>query len=90
MEAVMKIPQPHRMNLDADHLKSLIGGVREVKLNTSSNVRDAVRLIEHQRNEYLNQFEEDNPLMDVEQGDRWFRSSVESALQRVSLFYGDN
>lgn len=85
----MKLPQSHRMNLDADHLKTLIGGVREVKLNTSSNVRDAVRLIEFQRDDYLRQFEEANPLVDIEQGDRLFRSSVESALQRVSVFYSD-
>ena len=88
MSGILLEPQPHRMNLEANHLRSLIGMVHDNFWRCKCETwRSAVQLAEHQINVHEMFFEAENPLKDADQAYRSLRSKVEHRLESMGQLY---
>jgi uncharacterized protein YlaN (UPF0358 family) len=82
-------PQPHRMNLDANELYSLIGGVFANRLIPGCTIGGAVRLTQFQNLHTMMKFAVDNPLVDVDQCFKKLRSDVQSDVSKMQPLFAN-
>lgn len=87
-KAAMK-PQSHRMNLRADHLASLIGGVYESNHMSSRSIGDAVKHIERQMNGFVEEYLFTEPTHDVAEAHHAYRSHVDTFVTIARIAFDD-